>query len=56
MTQSQDSTSDSSRPDDAEDLRMYEKPELSVYGSIEEVTEASGLSGNDMQMGEQASL
>jgi len=52
MTQSQDSTSDSSRPDDAEDLRTYEKPELSVYGSIEEVTEATGINGLDMQQGE----
>ena len=39
MTQPQDSTSDSSRPDDAEGLRTYEKPELSVYGNVKEITE-----------------
>ena len=55
MTQPQDSASDSSRPDDAGDLRTYEKPELSVYGSIEEVTEASGISGLDGLGGPQAS-
>ena len=55
MTQPQDSTSDSSRPDDAEDLRTYEKPELSVYGSIEEVTEAMRLSGRDGLGGAQSS-
>ena len=51
MTQPQDSTSDPSRPDEAEDLRTYEKPELSVYGNVEEITEDLSGGGNDLETG-----